>query len=324
MRIATAQTFTAGIDQLQQRQRDLARTQQQLTSGKRVERASDDPGAAASAERALASEVRGQASQRALETSRHALFQELEHQLCAGGGARRIVCVSQLVVDELRELYPSCAERLVLVPNAVDLEHFHPRARDAQGRALRERLGLSAQAQLIAFLAHDAQLKGLPTLLDALVLLRRPDLHLLMGGPRPLARWQRRAERALGAANVHAFESVDALEALSAADVLAHPTWRDTSGMLLLEALAVGTPVVTTKCAGEAALVREGTSGSVLEDPGNAQALARAIDAWLERAKAGKIDRAALRADVLTRGLAPWLSVMESIVVESAKAATAG
>ena len=73
MRIATAQTFTAGIDQLQQRQSDLARTQQQLTSGKRVERASDDPGAAARAERALASEVRGQASQRALETSRHAM-----------------------------------------------------------------------------------------------------------------------------------------------------------------------------------------------------------------------------------------------------------
>ncbi len=73
MRIATAQTFTAGIDHLQQRQRDLARTQQQLTSGKRVERASDDPGAAARAERALASEVRGQASQRALETSRHAM-----------------------------------------------------------------------------------------------------------------------------------------------------------------------------------------------------------------------------------------------------------
>ncbi len=73
MRIATAQTFDAGIDQLQQRQRELARTQQQLTSGKRVERASDDPSAAARAERALASEVRGQASQRALETSRHAM-----------------------------------------------------------------------------------------------------------------------------------------------------------------------------------------------------------------------------------------------------------
>lgn len=73
MRISTAQTFNTGIDQLQQRQRDLARTQQQLSSGKRVERASDDPSAAARAERALASEARGQASQRALETSRHAM-----------------------------------------------------------------------------------------------------------------------------------------------------------------------------------------------------------------------------------------------------------
>ena len=73
MRISTAQSFNTGIDQLQQRQRDLARTQQQLSSGKRVERASDDPSAAARAERALASEARGQASQRALETSRHAM-----------------------------------------------------------------------------------------------------------------------------------------------------------------------------------------------------------------------------------------------------------
>jgi UDP-glucose:(heptosyl)LPS alpha-1,3-glucosyltransferase len=253
-------------------------------------------------------------------TGRHALFCELEASLCAAGGARRIVCVSQLVADELHELYPACAPRTVVVPNGVDLEHFHPRARELQGRELRERLGLKAGDKLVAFLAHDAALKGLPTLLDALVALRRDDVHLVMAGPRPLARWQRRAERALGQARVHAFESLDALELLSAADVLAHPTWRDTSGRVLLEALAVGTPVITTSRAGEAGLVREGVSGSVLEDPGNPQALAVALAEWLNRG----CDRGELHASVSARAQKPWLEALEAIVVESAKAASAG
>ena len=250
---------------------------------------------------------------------RHALFCELERQLCEGGGARRIVCVSTLVADELSELYPGCKARLDLVPNAVDLERFSLAARNREGRELREKLGLPPKAQLVAFLAHDAQLKGLPTLLDALVLQRHPDVHLLIGGPRPLAHWQRRAERALGAERVHAFESIDALAALAAADVLAHPTWRDTSGMVLLEALAVGTPVITTACAGDAALVVEGVSGSVLEEPGDAATLAFALATWLERARTHAVDRTAVRACVAERGLPAWLARMEALVVASAR-----
>ena len=72
-RIATAQSFDAGIDRLQQRQLDLTRSQEQLTSGKRVAKASDDPSAAARAERALAVSARSEASQRALEASRQAM-----------------------------------------------------------------------------------------------------------------------------------------------------------------------------------------------------------------------------------------------------------
>lgn len=73
MRISTRQSFDAGIDRLQQRQRELAETQQKLTSGKRVERASDDPAAAARAERALAAIGRQDANQRALDASRNML-----------------------------------------------------------------------------------------------------------------------------------------------------------------------------------------------------------------------------------------------------------
>lgn len=73
LRITTAQSFDTGVERLQKRQAELAEAQERLTSGKRVSKASDDPTGAARAERALASLARSEASQRALEASRHAM-----------------------------------------------------------------------------------------------------------------------------------------------------------------------------------------------------------------------------------------------------------
>lgn len=73
MRLSTANSYDAAIQNLQRRQNALSEGQTQLTSGKRVNRASDDPTAAARAERALAVEVRAVASQRAVDASRNAM-----------------------------------------------------------------------------------------------------------------------------------------------------------------------------------------------------------------------------------------------------------
>ena len=65
MRLSTAFRYEQSINNLQQRQQELSTAQTQLTSGKRVNAASDDPTAAARAERALASIARADADQRA-------------------------------------------------------------------------------------------------------------------------------------------------------------------------------------------------------------------------------------------------------------------
>ena len=75
MRISTANTFDAGIETLSRRQVDIASLQEQLSSGKRVARASDDPTAAARAERATAAIGRADTSQRAVDASRVAMTQ---------------------------------------------------------------------------------------------------------------------------------------------------------------------------------------------------------------------------------------------------------
>jgi len=73
MRISSAHSFDASITDLQKRQVEMSQSQMQLTSGKRINQASDDPIAAARAERALATISRGDANQRALDASRNVM-----------------------------------------------------------------------------------------------------------------------------------------------------------------------------------------------------------------------------------------------------------
>lgn len=98
MRVSTANSFDASVDSLIKRQTQLATAQEQLTTGKRVNRASDDPAAAARAERALAAETNTDATQRAVNASQNAmtlaesamgdagdLMQEIREALVAAG-----------------------------------------------------------------------------------------------------------------------------------------------------------------------------------------------------------------------------------------------
>lgn len=129
MRISTRQSFDSGIDRLQQRQRELQESQQKLTSGKRVERASDDPAAAARAERALAAIGRQEANQRALDASRNVLtltegalgdvndlLQEARETMVAAGNASYSDAERASLAERLRSL----REQLLVAANRSD------------------------------------------------------------------------------------------------------------------------------------------------------------------------------------------------------------
>ncbi len=100
MRITTASSYATTIDNLQQRQQGLSDAQVRLSSGKRVLKASDDPAAAARVERALAAELRSEASQRSVDASKvlvgqtesalrdaHELLSQVREALVAAGNA---------------------------------------------------------------------------------------------------------------------------------------------------------------------------------------------------------------------------------------------
>jgi flagellar hook-associated protein 3 FlgL len=105
MRVSTSHSFNAGIDVLQRRQRELADGQTQLTSGKRVQKASDDPTAAARSERALAAISRTEAEARAIEASRN------------------VMTLAEGALGDAGELLQQAREFLVAAGNATYTEH---------------------------------------------------------------------------------------------------------------------------------------------------------------------------------------------------------
>ena len=73
MRVSTSSRYTAAVQSLQQRQNDLSASQTQMTTGKRINRPSDDPAGAARAERAYIALQRIASDQRSVEASRNAM-----------------------------------------------------------------------------------------------------------------------------------------------------------------------------------------------------------------------------------------------------------
>jgi flagellar hook-associated protein 3 FlgL len=129
MRISTANGYNTSLDTLVNRQATLSSTQEQMTTGKRVNRASDDPAAAARAERALASERRSVANQRAVDASNNAmtltesalgdagaLLQQVRDAVVASGNATYSDAERSSVANELTEL----RQQLFAVANRTD------------------------------------------------------------------------------------------------------------------------------------------------------------------------------------------------------------
>jgi glycosyltransferase involved in cell wall biosynthesis len=246
-------------------------------------------------------------------TGRHRAFVAFERALLDRGGARAVACVSDLVERELAEDFPASRERLVRAPNGVDLERFHPRAGGAE---VRRGLELDDGAPAIAFVARQPVLKGLPVLFAALARLQGTPWTLVVSGPRDVGVWERRARAAgIDPHRVRVVRGADSAALLAAADLCVLPTWRDTSGLVVLEALACGTPVITTARAGACDAIRP-EAGTVLARPGDIETLTASLSTWIARVRENAVQREAVRACVADRGLGPWLSGLEALLVE--------
>jgi UDP-glucose:(heptosyl)LPS alpha-1,3-glucosyltransferase len=144
------------------------------------------------------------------------------------GHATRVVAVSHTVAAEAHRYYRVHVD--AVIPNGIDTENFAPRDK-LQARA---RLGLGASDKLALFVGRVQQRKGGDLVADAV---RQAGYTLVVAG----------ATSVPGAHNLGALGAETLPDAYAAADCLVFPSRYEGCSLVILEALACGLPLITTR-----------------------------------------------------------------------------
>jgi D-inositol-3-phosphate glycosyltransferase len=177
-----------------------------------------------------------------------------------------------------------------VIPCGVDTALFRPGDRDAA----RARIA-PGEAPLLLYVGRIAPIKGLETLLDAVVRLRARGSGvrlLIVGGEadEPADGHEAEIRRRVDALGLHEavrFVGAQPQDALRdyyvAADVTVLPSYYESFGMVALEAMACGSPVIGSRVGGLATTVRDGVTGFLVPD-GDAGALGERIEMLVDDA----------------------------------------
>ncbi len=168
------------------------------------------------------------------------------------------------------------ADRVVPITAGVDLERFHPRV---SGKSVRDELGL--HGPVVGIVANVRGSKGHRYFLEAAreILAVRPETRfLIVGAGVGFDDIQRRVrEMSLEREVLMVGFRRDIPEVLAALDVLALPSIKsEATSQVILQSLAVGTPVVATTVGGSPEVIRDGVTGRLVP-PADGPALAAAV-----------------------------------------------
>jgi D-inositol-3-phosphate glycosyltransferase len=180
---------------------------------------------------------------------------------CADG----LVVSTEMEKDDLISLYQASASKIKVIPAGVDLELFYPRDKND----VKEKLGIY-ENRVILYVGRIEPLKGIDILIEAVGLLEDPaDTRLVIVGgsledDAELEKLKALSER-LGIQEKVTFAGSVAQDVLpdfySAADAFVLPSYYESFGLVALEAMACGTPVVVSRVGGLKTFIKQGETG---------------------------------------------------------------
>ena len=213
----------------------------------------------------------------------------------------RVLAISEVIHRNVLETTPTPPERVITLHDAIDTEVFDP-AR-ANGMRVRAEFGYSANNIVIGFVGRFSPGKGHEELLRAAaeVHAAKPEVRFLVAGEASsgeelYAEEIRQMSAGLGLAGTVTFAGFrrDIPDVMASFDILAFPSHAESFGVVLIEAMAMGLPVVSTNCDGVLDIVLDGETGLFVHPraPGElAAALLRLVDSRDLRTRLGAAGR---------------------------------
>ncbi|MCX7825277.1 MAG: glycosyltransferase family 4 protein [Verrucomicrobiae bacterium] len=244
---------------------------------------------------------------------RERLYDYIERERARRGA--RIIALSRFVADDWRRFYGVPSSRVHVIYNGVDTARFRPSLPKPVAGPL-----------TILCVAQNFRRKGIHCLLQAAQVLRQrapgPFRVRIVGLGYASGPGYERLSRALGVADCVEFagETDDITKVYAAADVFCLPTFYDPCSLVVLEALACGLPVVTTRHNGAGELITPGQEGYIIEDPRDVPALADALIKLFDaptRARMGAAARALAERHTSERNFEELLAVFRHVAGEA-------
>lgn len=212
----------------------------------------------------------------------HRVVMAWERAMHRGSHLRLVIATTEHHRRHFVDDFGVSAERVVVVPNAVELEEF--RFDPERRAATRAALGVAEETKLLINVAGRGRQKGLDVIVRALEdLPEAMPWCMAFAGAGSQAPWLAKATASLRASGrVRLLGTVaDANALYCAADLLVFPSRWDPWGLVVTEALACGLPVAVSRHAGSSVAVRPGVNGLVIDDPTDAAEVRDAIVAGL-------------------------------------------
>lgn len=186
----------------------------------------------------------------------------------------RIIAATPAEQAQLNWLYGADMEKVIIIPPGVDLERFHP----IDKTEAKKRVGIPCGDKNIMFAGRIEPLKGIDTLIQAMALIKQryPSVientcvAIIGGDPwadNPDAEMSRlqAMRQVLGIHDIVLFLGAKDQDVLpnyyAAAELVVMPSHYESFGMVALEAMAMGRPVIASEVGGLAFLIRDGVNG---------------------------------------------------------------
>ncbi len=190
------------------------------------------------------------------------------------------IAISQSVADDLARIYKMPEEKIKVVYSGVDCEEFNPANKKIYSDEIRERHGIAGDEKIILFQGNPFDRKGLEYAIRALPFVRE-NVKLIVVGNDGITPYIGIAKKlGVGKKIVHVAFTNEMKKYYAAADAFVLPSLYDTFALVVLEAMASGCAVVSSKYAGVSELIEDGREGFVV-DPKNVADIAEKISIML-------------------------------------------
>lgn len=196
----------------------------------------------------------------------------VEKRLVYDGHCHKFIAVSDLTKEIFLREYPINPDQVAVIHPGVNLTDYSQKNKGDVRHAVRDSHGISDTDLVILFASMNFEIKGLDDIIFSLAQLKKRNhqFKLIVAGKGNIRKYQKMAKEAQIAENV-IFTGVVSKDRLIdlylAGDLYMMLSKFDTFGMVVLDAMAAGLPVVVSSKVGAKDLVEEGKNGFVIDNP---------------------------------------------------------